>query len=357
MRWLVVTSLILLIAACGEAPAQSEKTQDARPVKLLTVTENSGAQLREFPGVVEAAKVAQLTFRVAGEITELPVRPGAEVKQGELIARLDPTDYQLAVDQAKAQYELAQSQYQRNKVLVSEGVMSEAQFDQIESQRAVAKSNYETAKANLEYTELRAPFDGVIASLAVEAYENIQPKQPIVTLQISNAVDVSIQVPEQLFARVKKQTDYEPMIRFDAAPEFQFRAHLKEWDSQAGPATNTYEVVFTLPKPDNLNVLPGMTATVVVDMSQVLRSTITGILVPTKAVFTNGSDTEQPPSYVWVVGDDMTVEKRKVVVGTATNDGLTIVSGLEEGETIVVAGAHQLREGQEVREWQRERGL
>ena len=199
--------------------------------------------------------MAQLTFRVAGEITELPVRPGAEVKQGELIARLDPTDYQLAVDQGKAQYELAASQYERNKVLVNEGVMSEAQFDQIESQRAVAKSNYETAKANLKYTET-APFDGVIASLAVEAYENIQPKQPIVTLQINNAIDVSIQVPEKLFARVKKQTDYEPMIRFDAAPEFQFRAHLKEWDSQADPATNTYEVVFTLPKPDNLNVLP-----------------------------------------------------------------------------------------------------
>ena len=235
--------------------------------------------------------------------------------------------------------------------------MSEAQFDQIESQRAVAKSNYETAKANLKYTELRAPFDGVIASLAVEAYENIQPKQPIVTLQINNAIDVSIQVPEKLFARVKKQTDYEPMIRFDAAPEFQFRAHLKEWDSQADPATNTYEVVFTLPKPDNLNVLPGMTATVIVDMAQVLRSTITGMLVPTKAVFTNGSNTEQPPSYVWVVAEDMSVEKRKVVVGTATNDGLTIVSGLKEGETIVIAGVHQLREGQKVREWQRERGL
>ena len=72
-----------------------------------------------------------------------------------------------------------------------------------------------------------------------------------------------------------------------------------------------------------------MTATVIVDMAQVLRSTITGMLVPTKAVFTNGSDNEQPPSYVWVVAEDMSVEKRKVVVGTMTNDGLTIVSGLK----------------------------
>ena len=98
MRWFVVTSLVLFMVACSEAPAEAEKTDEARPVKLLTVTENNGAKLREFPGVVEAAKVAQLTFRVAGEITELPVRPGAEVKQGDLIARLDPTDYQLAVD-------------------------------------------------------------------------------------------------------------------------------------------------------------------------------------------------------------------------------------------------------------------
>lgn len=355
MRWLkiVFTSVaVLVLAACSEQVEQ-EQFEQPRPAQLMQVDAANGPRLREFPAVLEAAKVAQLTFRVAGEIIELPVRPGAQVKQGQLIARLDPTDYQLAVNQAKAQYELASSQYDRNKKLVEQGVMSEGQFDQIESQLAVAKSNYETAKANLGYTRLTAPFDGVIANLAVEAYENVQAKQPIATLQINNAIDVSIQVPEKLFAQVKKRTDYQPEVRFDAAPNFTYPAHLKEWDSQSDAATNSYEVVFTMPKPADLNVLPGMTATVIVDINQVLRSSQTGIVVPAKAVFTDIDD----GSYVWVVDNDMRVQKRKVTIGSMTNEGLTVLDGLETGETIVTAGVHQLTDNQQVREWQRERGL
>lgn len=356
MRWLTpvfITATFTTLLACSDPAAENSAPQQARPAQLMQVDETQGPRLREFPAVVQAAKVAQLTFRVAGEVTHLPARPGTEVKQGDLIARLDPTDYQLAVDQAKARYELAESQYERNKVLVKEGVMSDAQFDQIESQRAVAKSNYETAKANLRYTRLTAPFDGVVANLAVEAYENVQAKQPIVTLQISNAIDVSIQVPETLFARVKRQTDYQPEVRFDAAPGRTFPAHLKEWDSQSDGATNSYEVVFTLPRPDGINILPGMTATVIVDINQVTRSSQTGVIVPTKAVFTENAD----DAYVWVVDNEMRVKKRRITPGSMTNQGLTVLDGLSAGETIVTAGVHQLTEGQQVREWKRERGL
>jgi RND family efflux transporter MFP subunit len=356
MRWLIpvfITVTVTTLLACSDPTTENKAAQQARPAQLMQVDETQGPRLREFPAVVQAAKVAQLTFRVAGEVTQLPARPGTEVTQGDLIARLDPTDYQLAVNQAKARYELAASQYERNKVLVEEGVMSDAQFDQIESELAVAKSNYETAKANLRYTRLTAPFDGVVANLAVEAYENVQAKQPIVTLQISNAIDVSIQVPETLFARVKRQTDYQPEVRFDAAPEQTYPAHLKEWDSQSDGATNSYEVVFTLPKPDGINILPGMTATVIVDINQVTRSKQNGVIVPTKAVFTENAD----DAYVWVVDNEMRVKKRRITPGSMTNEGLAVLDGLSAGETIVTAGVHQLKEGQQVREWKRERGL
>ncbi len=96
-----------------------------------------------------------------------------------------------------------------------------------------------------------------------------------------------------------------------------------------------------------------MTATVIVDINEVLRSSQIGMVVPAKAVFSDTNDA----SYVWVVNDDMRVQKRKVNVGPMTNDGLTVLDGLQEGETIVIAGVHQLKENQQVREWQRERGL
>lgn len=348
---IVVTAMSL--AGCTKEQANNTKDKPPRPVKIVAVKDAAAAQLREFPGVVRASEVAQLTFRVAGEIEQLPVRAGAEVEQGELIAALDPTDYQLAVDQAKAQYDLASSQYQRNEKLVRQGVMSEAQFDQIESQLAVAKSNYETAQANLGYTKLRAPFDGIIARLVVEKYENVQAKQPIAILQIADAIDIAIQVPENLFARVAKRLDYEPVVAFDAAPEQQYLAHLKEWDSQADPATNTYEVVFTLPKPDTLNILPGMTATVIVDLNKVLRHVLDGVLVPSTAVFS----APEGGAYVWRVTDEMTVERVAVETGNMTNNGLLITSGLTTGDRIVAAGVQQLQAQQKVREWKRERGL
>lgn len=359
MRALKITTYLLammpflLLSGCGKAPAEASAEKPPRPVKIAVVADAAAAQLREFPAVVQATEVAQLTFRVGGEIKQLPVRAGAEVKQGSLIAALDPTDYQLAVDQAKAQYDLASSQYRRNEKLVQQGVMSAAQFDQIESQLAVAKSNYETAKANLGYTELRAPFDGVVARLAVEKYENVQPQQPIATLQIADAIDVAIQVPENLFARVAKRLDYEPLVAFDAAPEQRFLAHLKEWDSQADPATNTYEVVFTLPKPGELNILPGMTATVIVDLNKVLQRVLGGVVVPSTAVFSRADG----GSYVWRVSDDMTVEAVAVTPGNMTNSGLLISQGLSAGDRVVAAGVQQLQAQQEVREWKRERGL
>lgn len=352
MRMLTIFVVALTtLAGCSDAP-DAQVNPLPRPVKQVTVKDAAAERLRQFPAVVEASEVAQLTFRVAGEVVDLPVKPGTKVERGDIIARLDPTDYQLAVDQAKAQYDLASSQYQRNQNLVKQGLMSDAQFDEIESQLAVAKSNYETAKANLSYTELRAPFAGIVARLPIEKYENVQPKQPIATLQIDNAVDVVIQVPENLFARVNKRLDYEPTVVFDAAPQERFVAHVKEWDSQADPATNTYEVVFTLPKPQQLNILPGMTAMVIVDLNKVLRQTLAGVIVPSSAVFT-----DEKTSYVWQVTDANRVKKVPVTLGNMTNDGLLITDGLEVGMTIVAAGVHQLEEQQQVRAWQRERGL
>lgn len=343
----------LTLQGCSEAATEQTQELPPRPVKIVKVSDVAEQQLRQFPGVVEATKVAKLTFRVSGEVVELPVKPGTEVKQGELIAKLDPTDYKLAVDQAKAQYDLASSQYKRNQNLVKQGLMSEAQFDEIESQLAVAKSNYETAKANLGYTEMHAPFEGVIAKVAIERYENIQAKQAIVTLQIADAVDISIQVPENLFARLYKRIDYEPVVVFDAAPEQRYEAHLKEWDTQADAATNTYKVVFTVPRPEELNILPGMTATVIADLNQVMRDTLNGVIVPAAAVFAD----EQDQSYVWVVNDQMKVTKTAVTLGNMTNDGLLVTDGLQVGQRVVAAGTQQLQEGQEVSQWKRERGL
>lgn len=358
VRSLLVVFSVLALIACSEAPAQQETTTTVQPVKLFTVGSANNERYREFPAIIEAAQVAQVAFRVAGEITEFPGQPGVQVKQGDLIAKLDPTDYQLVVDQAQARFELANAQYQRTKNLVDEGVISPQQFDEVKANLEVSRANLDTAKANLNYTELRAPFAGTIAHIFVENFETVQPQRPIATLQMNDAIDISINVPEQLFARVQRRTDYQPDVIFTAQPEKTFKAQLKEWDSTADPATNTYKVVFTMPTPTEFNVLPGMSAVVRFDASAVSTRPNQGVYVPTSAVFSETTEAPQAAPRVWVYdAQSEQVQQRKITTGSVTGSTIEVIDGLREGEQVVVAGVHALHEGQKVRPWVKERGL
>lgn len=358
MRVGLAVMVMVILAGCAPEAEQQQTKVLVQPVKLYTVNDSSGERMRTFPAVVEAAQVAQLAFRVGGEIQAFPAKAGHEVEQGDLIAQLDPTDYQLVLDQAQARFELAQAQFSRTENLVEQGVLSPQQFDEVKSNLDVARANLETARANVRYTELRAPFAGTIAHVFVERFETVQPQRPIATLQMSNAIDVSIQVPEGLFARVQRQLDYQPDVIFAAAPEQRFKATLKEWDSTADPATNTYKVVFTLPTPNDLNVLPGMTAVVAVDANAVSQRNQSALIVPTSALFSPATQTPEQGHFVWVFDPETeTVQLREVHVQALTNNGAEITAGLSVGERVVAAGVHALHNGQPVREWVKERGL
>ncbi|MDX1705267.1 efflux RND transporter periplasmic adaptor subunit [Pseudidiomarina sp.] len=346
------------LTACSDAASTDTGRDTVQPVKLYQVQANDSARLRSFPAVVEAAEVAQLAFRVGGEIAEFPARPGDQVKQGQLIARLDPTDYQLLVNQAEAQYNLAEAQFQRTKNLVANEVISPQQFDEVRANMEISKARLDTARANLGYTELRAPFAGTVAHMFVEQHETVQPQRPIVTLQLDDAIDVSIRVPENLFAQVQRQIGYQPDVIFPAAPGQQFKATLKEWDAMADPVSNTFKVVFTLPKPPAVNLLPGMSAAVLVDTHAVMTAPDTTLLIPASAVFAPAEQPADAGFQVWLYQPDTgTVTRRAVVIGDITSAGIEIIEGLAIGDQVVVAGVYQLNEGQPVRPWVKEPGL
>lgn len=357
----VMFALLPLLSACAPVDEQGETTPP-RPVKLLTVDDQRDAAVRRFPAVVEATQTAAMAFRVAGEVTELPYRPGQQVKANDKVAALDARDYELALEQAAARAELVQSQHQRNQQLLKQELISQAQFDQSRADERVAEAELNVARTNLEYTQLRAPFDGVIANLHVEKHENIAPQQTIMTLQADALIDVSIQVPERLFAHVRRDLDYQPDVLFDGLPGRYFKAQVREWERTADAATNTYRVVFTLSAPQELHVLPGMTASVLIDTEQMTAQEPSVVMLPAAAVF---APDDQPlradTAYVWLYEGDNDgngkVRLHQVGVGDMTNDGVQITDGLTPGDQVVEAGVHHLRDGQAVQPWVRERGL
>lgn len=360
---LVISTQLVLASGCSR-PEPPPLPELARPARIFTVEGPDALMIRSFPGEVRASDVADLAFRVGGEIIEFPASRGFEVKQGDLLARLDPSDYKAAVDQRRAEYDLSVAQFKRSAELIDRQLISQADYDQRLAMKKVSEANLVRAQHNLDYTHLFAPFDGVVARRLAEKHESVAPGQVILVIQTIKMIDVLVDVPESIIARVERtRADRDPrpvQVRFGSDTNRTFEAHYKEHETEADPATLTYKVTFSLPVPEDLNVLPGMSATVTSDLSSLYKQEMANLtLVPIEAVF---SAEEEPLDsefkQVWAVNpESMRASRRDVKVGQLTGNRISITEGLEEGEMIISAGVNAVEEGMWVRPMKRERGL
>ena len=355
-RFWVTLGLALALWGCGEEP-QAEAPMP-QPVKLQTVNGGDGT-LRHYPGKVVATEGSELAFRVSGQIERLPVRAGEQVKKGQLLAALDPSDFKNQLADRQAQHDLAESQYQRGISLRERGVISEAQFDEIEAKRRQAQAALSLARDNVNYTSLKAPYGGTVARTEVENYQFVQAKQPILYLQGDKNIDIEFAVSERFFTNVRKfftkmREDYQPSVRFKGAPDTTFKARYKEHEASAGDRTQTYIITLTMPNPEGIMVLPGMSVDVEIDLSQIMPGTEKVPVVPAAAVFNPDG---KEGAHVWKHQDDDTVTAVPVTLGEVVGGGVQITDGLQPGDRIVAAGVHRLKEGQAVRELVKERGL
>ena len=142
---LVLVVSITLITACSrqDPPPRPEV---ARPAKLFTVQGPGAVMLRSFPGEVQASDVADMAFRVSGRIIELPATRGMEVTEGDVLARLDPADYQAVVNQMQAQYDLAVAQFNRAAELIDRKLIAQADYDERYALMRVRRSNLTTVQ-------------------------------------------------------------------------------------------------------------------------------------------------------------------------------------------------------------------
>ena len=216
-RFWVTLGLALALWGCSDEPQQDAPMP--QPVKLQVVDGGAGA-LRHYPGKVVATEGSELAFRVSGQLERFPVRAGEQVKKGQLLAALDPSDFRNQLADRQAQYDLAESQYQRGISLRDRGVISEAQFDEIEAKRRQAQAALSLARDNVNYTRLKAPYGGTVARTEVENYQFVQAKQPILYLQGDKNIDIEFAVSERFLANLKKDgEDYQPELRFEGAPD------------------------------------------------------------------------------------------------------------------------------------------
>ncbi|MCL2912429.1 efflux RND transporter periplasmic adaptor subunit [Shewanella corallii] len=345
MQRLLLICIPALVTGCGDKQVDIPPP-DSRPAKLMTVTVSGEAQTRTFPAVVAADDSAVLTFRVPGQLQQLAVRAGAAVETGQVLAALDPQELKLELAQAQANYELAKVQYERMSGLRKDFVVSEQDFEEAESALNEAIANRDLAKANLGYATLHAPYRGTISLRHKENYEYVQANEPVMNIQTNDIVNVTFQFPERLLSQLDKEEEKEEnvaMVVFDTYPDQQFQASLKQKDTEADPKTGSYKITLTLKRPENINVLPGMSTTVIVPINQSVSSSI-----PDSALLS-----EQDGShYVWKLDADNRVQKTKVAVEQGH-----LIEGLSDGDIIVMTGVDSLKPGDKVTPWVKERGL
>ncbi|NRB41570.1 MAG: efflux RND transporter periplasmic adaptor subunit [Pseudomonadales bacterium] len=330
----------VLLTACNKAP-EVERVEAIRPVKAITLADPSLGTERGFPAKIEAGQRASLSFRVPGQLVKLPVKEGDLVQKGQVLAELDPKDFQLQLADKKASFERATNDWVRGKELVKEGHMARSDFDRTVSLQQQAAADYKQAQLNLSYVILKAPFSGRVAKRLVENFAEVSAKQKIFVFRGASELEVRFDVPEQLMIHLKEQGGENKglaYVQFPLAGKKRYAMTFKEVSAQADEDTQTFEVRFMLEKPENLNVLPGMSANVTVRLPQVQSD---GWLVPDSALLKDGDSAQ-----VWVFNAENHTATRVAVTVEPFDIGHSrIKSGVKSGDQIIVAGVHALTDG------------
>jgi RND family efflux transporter MFP subunit len=303
-------------------------------------------------GTVVPRIESTLGFRVAGKITARTVDVGSTVKPGDLIAQLDPADFRLAVDNARAALASADADYVRAKAdherylsLRGTGAFTPQTLEQRQSLAATtlarveqARSQLSSAENNLAYTELRADAPGVVTAVQAEVGQVMTQGQGVVRVARTDELEILVGVPEHRLKAVRKADAASFELWSD--PGHRHAAKLRELSPSADPMTRTYPARFSVIAPPEFIGL-GMTATLAFERPDAAPVAE----VPLSAIFQRGT---QPA--VWVVDKESgTVTLRPVTIARWRDDTAAIAAGVKDGDMIAVAGVHKLEAGQKVK--------
>jgi RND family efflux transporter MFP subunit len=375
-KWslLAATMAVLIMAGCRKSASEPEAI---RPVYAIKVGDLKALQGREFPGRAKARHEVDLSFRVSGPLVSLPVDVGSQLKNGDVVAAIDPRDFQTALDSAQGNLSMA-----RENLLAMERGSRPEEIEQLKASLVQAEANYRQALADHQRSEKLVPsgaasrsdFDATLARRDATAAQVTKAKEDLnIGLKGARKEDLEakraqIKALEAAADNAKNQLDYtvlkapfagsvvakyvdnfqmvqakQPIIRlldiskievtvqvpesliglaphvkkgicrFDALPGREFVARITKIGSEASQTTRTYPVTVAVDQPEDVRILPGMAATVRVEPPEGETGTGEHLIVPPSAVFTPENGQAGQQSYVWVVDEGSKTVARRAV--------------------------------------------
>ncbi|MFM2587409.1 efflux RND transporter periplasmic adaptor subunit [Vibrio sp. TBV020] len=208
----IAVGMALGLTGCNQAQVVEQPQLSQKTIQVIELADTQSQSAKHFSGVVHSQETAGLAFRVPGTITQIYVKKGQSVEKGDLIAELDPHDYQVTLEELQARkleaesaHKLAKAELKRVKQATQDDAIASVNLDRAISgyERSlsaikVVDKNIQRAKDTLNYTQLRAPFDGVIGSVDFDTHEQVLPGIAVATLQDNLLLEVEVDVPENM---------------------------------------------------------------------------------------------------------------------------------------------------------------
>ena len=347
--------LMSLMAGCG-SPAEEVAETPLRPVRTVEIGQEQAVRERVFSGLSQSSQGSRLSFKVSGNIVELPVNIGTRLQRGQLVARLDPSGFALAVEQAQANLLQAEANlrnastnYSRVRGLYENSNASRGDLDsaraQEESARAQANASrkaVEIAELERSYTRLTANSDCSVVSVDVEVNENVNSGTTVAAVDCGDDIEVALVIPESLIGNF--EAGLGATISVDATQKT-YAGIVTEVGAGAGSIGTTFPVTVQVVNP-GADLRPGLAAEVSFEFPN--SSTESVHLVPLQALIDDHRGT-----YVFLAvpnedGKTAVVTQRDVTLGEITNGGVEITSGLQSGDHVITSGVSVIRGQQQV---------
>jgi RND family efflux transporter MFP subunit len=376
--WIVGSVVVVLVLAGGVAAfALRGHAATVETSTAVAAASSNDAAVLQATGYVVARRQATISAQIIGTLTEVSVDEGAHVKQGQVLARLDPTAYQAQLDSAKAQYAASQANVvkaratlqqdranaARMNAVVARGYVSKqdaqqantlvdtdkAGLDAAIKQAQAAKDQVQAAQVNLDFSIIRAPFDGVVTDKAAEVGEIVSPYTAggggiaggLATIVDMNSLEVDVDVNEAYISRVVPGMPVEAVL--DAYPDWKIPAHVIAIIPSADKSKATVKVRIALDQKDP-RIIPQMGVRVsFLEKKDANRKPLPGVLVPKSAIVQrDGKDV------VFVVKDGR-AERTPVTTGADFSDMKQVTQGLSAGAEVVTTPSADLKDGEKVR--------
>lgn len=319
---------VLLLSACQQGEQNKESDDDeVAPIPVETSTPVRGDVLAVYSGTapIEAFAEADVVAKVEGEIRDVLVEEGDEVKEGQVLARLDGDRLRLELNESNARLRKMQRDFERNKDLREKGLLSEGDYEKLQFDLESLQASYNLASLELDYTQIRAPITGVISERYIKLGNTIRVGEPLYRVTSLDPLVTYLHIPEREYQQIS--ADQPVAIDIDALADQRILATVTRVSPIVDPETGTFKITIEI-RDESRRIKPGMFGR----MSIIYDRHENVLQVPRSAIIE-----ELGAESVFVVEDDKAI-RRAVKTGYGENGMIEITEGLDDTDNVITVG-------------------